>query len=100
MHVDVPSSSFVQGVAGEAGPSGPSGPRVSIDEVFSSSAVTLLLSSGLELNMDVSDVSPLSIRATEVSLVSAVLLVLLAQLDPVVLMDPLVTMDLRLVSCS
>lgn len=36
-----------------------------------------------------------SFRATEDSLVSVVLLVLLAQLDPVVLLAPLVTMEPR-----
>lgn len=41
-----------------------------------------------------------SFRATEVSLVSVVLLVLLDQLDPVVLLAPLVTMDPRWVKTS
>lgn len=41
-----------------------------------------------------------SFRATEDSLVSVVLLVLLAQLDPVVLLAPLVTMEPRWVKTS
>lgn len=42
----------------------------------------------------------LNVRETEVSLVSVVLLVLLAQLDPVDLLAPLATMDPRYVSSS
>lgn len=43
----------------------------------------------------VADEFLLSVRVTEDSLVSVVELELLAQPDPVVLLDPLVTMDLR-----
>lgn len=61
---------------------------------------TLSSSSYMQLKPVVTDVSLLSFRVTEVSLVSVVLLVLLAQLDPVVLLAPLVTMEPRWVKTS
>ncbi len=88
----LPSSSFVQGSPGEGGPPGPSGSRVSISCIFLTHGKNC--SSG-HLKLVVTNTSLLSFRATEVSLVSVVLLALLAQLDPVVLLALVVATEPR-----